>query len=175
MIFFSKNIIFNLHLNESISFSCILPHYLGKLLNFFNSPRTAESFREAFISTGIIIISQLINCFVIRPSVMGMQHHAMKLRVACSSMIYRKSLRLSQAVFEKTSVGQIVNLMSNDVTKFDNEFVFCHYAWIAPIQCILGTYMIYEEMGFAGILGISFLLLAIAVECRYDNLCDENH
>lgn len=44
---------------------------------------------------------------------------SLRVRVCLSEFIYRKSLKLSQAAFAKTSTGQIVNLLSTDMTRID--------------------------------------------------------
>lgn len=43
-------------------------------------------------------------------------------------------LRLSNIVTEGAAPGQIINLMSNNVNKFDYFFTFFHYIWVTPIQ-----------------------------------------
>ena len=44
---------------------------------------------------------------------------SLRVRVCLSEFIYRKSLKLSQAAFAKTSTGQIVNMLSTDMTRID--------------------------------------------------------
>lgn len=116
---------------------------------------------------GLIVFSTLTECFLGHPSMMALMHISMKLRVSCSAMIYRKTLKLSQRALGQTTVGQLVNLLSNDVSKFDQGFVLAHYIWIGPIQTVVGTYMIYREIGIATFGGIAFLLFFIPMQSEY--------
>lgn len=57
-----------------------------------------------------------------------------QMRIACSAAIYRKTLRMSKRATTKTSAGNVVNLLSNDVSRLDYGFIFVHYIWILPFQ-----------------------------------------
>jgi len=70
---------------------------------------------------------------------------------ALSSLIYRKALRLSRTALGDTTVGQVVNLLSNDVGRFDLVLINVHYLWIAPLELIVVTYLMYLEV--SGCLG----------------------
>lgn len=59
----------------------------------------------------------------------------MKMRMACWSLIYRKALKLNQKAFFKTSAGQSLNLLSNDVGRLDNTIYFNHL-FMAPAETI---------------------------------------
>jgi len=65
---------------------------------------------------------------------------------ALSSLIYRKALRLSRTALGDTTVGQVVNLLSNDVGRFDLVLINVHYLWIAPLELIAVTYLMYLEV-----------------------------
>lgn len=43
-------------------------------------------------------------------------------------------LRLNQIAASNTAAGQVTNLISNDVARFDLVFIFLHYIWIMPFQ-----------------------------------------
>ena len=47
-----------------------------------------------------------------------------KQRAVIMTLLYRKSLRLSNAARQESSVGQIVNLMSNDANRFPEFSMF---------------------------------------------------
>jgi ATP-binding cassette, subfamily C (CFTR/MRP), member 4 len=51
-----------------------------------------------------------------------------------------------------------MNLISNDVGRFDIALTLIHDLWKGPIQALLLGYFIYLEIGVAGIIGIAFLL-----------------
>lgn len=97
---------------------------------------------------------------------MGVLHVGMKIRVACCALIYRKALKLSQTSLRKTNIGQIVNLLSNDVNRFDVAVVFAHQIWIGPLECIIVTYLMYQEVGVSAVFGVTVLLLFIPIQCK---------
>jgi len=63
-------------------------------------------------------------------------HIGMKCRIAACYMIYKKSLRLSQSAMSQTTVGQMVNLLSNDVNRFDQVVQLVPYLVVAPLQSV---------------------------------------
>lgn len=66
---------------------------------------------------------------------------------------------MSKYSSSQTSAGYLINLMSNDVNRFDMGFMYAHYIWILPIQTALITYLIYNRIGWAAFVGVGCLLL----------------
>lgn len=65
----------------------------------------------------------------------------------------------------QTAAGQVVNLLSNDVSRFDQTALNLHYIWIMPIQLVLASLIMYEILGLAAFAGIAALVLqAIPVQ-----------
>lgn len=68
-------------------------------------------------------------------------------------------LRLSQTALGEVAVGKIVNLMSNDVNRFDQAPAYTHYILIMPIQLIVISYFMYDSVGWAAFGGIVVIFL----------------
>lgn len=59
---------------------------------------------------------------------------------------------------------QLVNLVSNDVQKFEDLTPFLAYLIIAPLEVILVTWLIYREISWAALPAIATLLLFIPLQ-----------
>lgn len=90
---------------------------------------------------------------------LGQMELGMRLRIACSSLVYRKILRLSKTSANKTAGGQIINLLSNDVSRFDQVFIFLHYIWIMPIQGGAIAYLIWRQVNIAAFAGVFLITI----------------
>jgi len=55
----------------------------------------------------------------------------------------------------------MINFLSSDITRLEASLVDLHYIWIAPIQMVLIIYIIFSEIGWAAIIGMSIFLLFI--------------
>ncbi|KAJ8974857.1 hypothetical protein NQ317_001955 [Molorchus minor] len=85
---------------------------------------------------------------------MGILHLGMKIRVACCSLIYES----------QTTAGQVVNLLSNDVNRFDVAVLFAHQLWIGPIETIICTYLMYLQVTISALVGVLVLIMFIPMQ-----------
>ncbi|XP_060250584.1 ATP-binding cassette sub-family C member 4-like isoform X7 [Ovis aries] len=99
-----------------------------------------------------------------------MQRVGMRLRVAVCHMIYRKSLCLSSSAMGKTTTGQIVNLLSNDVNRFDQVTMFLHYLWVGPLQVIAVTALLWMEIGMSCLAGMAVLIILLLLQSCFGKL-----
>lgn len=79
-------------------------------------------------------------------------------------------MRLSRSSTNVTTPGQIINIMSNDVARFEQLFIALHYIWILPIQGALITFMIWESVGIASLAGV-FLITMQTVPVQGMYIC----
>lgn len=75
-------------------------------------------------------------------------------------MFFVQALRLSKTSLGETTVGQIMNLLSNDVNRFDVALRFIQFIWIGPLATIVVTYFLWQEIGVSSLVGI-FVILAV--------------
>ncbi len=73
-------------------------------------------------------------------------------------------LKLSKRAQGKTTVGQMVNLLGNDVIRFDTNLMFIPYLLIGPIQVVIFGYFLWQEVGIATLAGIGFVVFLIPIE-----------
>ncbi|KAJ8951065.1 hypothetical protein NQ318_003763 [Aromia moschata] len=139
------------------------PLMLGNLLAYFK-PGTTVTKTEALWYAGAVVGLNAISALFINQYIMGAFHYGMKVRAACCALVYRKALRLSKTALGETASGKMVNLLSNDVSRFDIVSIFIHHMWVAPTAAIIVTYFLYAEAGYAGILGILPVFLVVPVQ-----------
>ncbi|XP_076295432.1 ATP-binding cassette sub-family C member 4 isoform X2 [Lasioglossum baleicum] len=129
------------------------PFVLGLLIWHFD-PRSISTVTEAYIYAFVVIVLTIVGAVIVHHSNLGLLEIGMRMRIACSSVMYRKILRLSKSSTNVATPGQIVNLMSNDVARFEQLCVALHYIWILPIQAVLITYMMWGSVQIASLAGV---------------------
>lgn len=114
----------------------------------------------------LILLFTLLAVVLSHPYFFETYHIGMKCRIAACYMIYKKSLRLSQSAMSETTVGQMVNLLSNDVNRFDQVVQMMPYIIIAPLQAIIVlTILFVFYLGlWPTLASLASILLYIAVQ-----------
>lgn len=59
----------------------------------------------------------------------------------------------------KTEAGQVINLMSNDVSRFDLAAQYLNYLWVMPIVVPVVTYLVWEHVKFATLAALAVIFL----------------
>ncbi|XP_017091987.2 ATP-binding cassette sub-family C member 4 [Drosophila bipectinata] len=111
-------------------------------------------------SLGTVLVgSTLFCCFLLHHVDLRQRLMGAKMRIACCSLIYRKTLQLSMKTAGQTPAGYLINLLSNDVNRLDYGFIFMHWIWIMPLQAVLTCYLIWLNIGIPAVVGVVGLLL----------------
>lgn len=124
------------------------PLFFGVIVDSLQStfPNHLGEMFEAYFYATAVVLASAFNVMLMHPYLLSQMHLGMKMRVAMCSMIYRKSLRLSKNALGETTVGQVVNLLSNDVGRLDIAIIFLHFLWVGPIETLAVTYLMYKEV-----------------------------
>lgn len=62
------------------------------------------------------------------------------------------------------TVGNVVNLMSNDVNRFDAALLYFNYLWLSPVQMLLILYLLYRQIGVAALFGMVAIFIFIPLQ-----------
>ncbi|XP_055544991.1 ATP-binding cassette sub-family C member 4-like isoform X1 [Wyeomyia smithii] len=129
------------------------PILLGRLLLYFR--RQADiSYEQALYYAVGMVLTKAASILVENQYSICTCLNGVRTRIAVCSLIYRKSLRLSRNALGDTSPGKVVNLLSNDVNRFDIVAYLVCYMWSAPLLTIVVVILLWYEVGWAGPLGI---------------------
>lgn len=94
---------------------------------------------------------------IFHPFTLYMSKIACNVRVGCSGLIYQKTLRLSKASTEEGQNGKIINMLSNDLAKFELGLQLVHDVWRGPLEALAFFIVIYTEIGVAAVVGMGCL------------------
>lgn len=132
----------------------IEPLYFNRAVFFTQKNQCAISKEEAYVYGSCIFLISLVVTTILHPNLTAMMHLGMKIRVGCCSLIYRKVLRIRLTALGDKVVGRAINLMSNDVMRFDMAPLFWHYVWISPLQALIITYYMYQQIKISAFIGM---------------------
>ena len=103
-------------------------------------------------------------------------HLGMKCRIAACHLIYSKALRLSQSSLKHATAGQMVNLLSNDVNRFDHTIQFIAFVFDAPLQTIVIVFLlVFFYLGlYPTLAGLLTILVFLFVQSSAANWIGRN-
>uniref|UniRef100_A0A8B9JN68 Cystic fibrosis transmembrane conductance regulator n=1 Tax=Astyanax mexicanus TaxID=7994 RepID=A0A8B9JN68_ASTMX len=150
----------------------VQPVFLGKLIRYFENYDTDDmaALYEAYgyaagvscCTLGLALLHHLYFYHV--------QRAGMKIRIAMCHMIYKKALCLSSVAMGQTTTGQIVNLLSNDVNRFDEVTIFLHFLWVGPLQAAAVIGLLWQEIGASCLAGMAVLVILMPLQTVFGRL-----
>uniref|UniRef100_A0AAA9TPH6 Uncharacterized protein n=1 Tax=Bos taurus TaxID=9913 RepID=A0AAA9TPH6_BOVIN len=150
----------------------VQPIFLGKMVSYVETydPNDSAALHEAYgyaagLSACVLMWAVLHHLYFYH-----MQRLGMRLRVAVCHMIYRKVSVARSSAMGKTTTGQIVNLLSNDVNRFDQVMMFLHYLWVGPLQAVAVTALLWMEIGMPCLAGMAVLIILLLLQSCFGKL-----
>lgn len=144
------------------------PIFLGQLVRYFveDSP---ISTRDAYLYAIGLSLCSLTSSLFNAPFTFMSQVYGMRIRVACTGLVYRKSLKLSIAALHGTTTGNIVNLISSDTQKFDWTAPNLHYLIIGPVIAVIVLVVLWLQIGPSALAGMGLILLLATMQFKMGN------
>ncbi|XP_051163981.1 ATP-binding cassette sub-family C member 4-like [Leptopilina boulardi] len=141
-----------------------LPVLQKWVIGYFKDGETGgtETKEEALSYAAGLVIFIYLNAAFLHHTNQFSQHMGMRVRVACSALVYRKLLRLSKSALDKTAAGQIVNLLSNDVGRFDLTLMYLHNIWIMPFQVVIVAFIMWQYVGYSTLAALATVIVLSA-------------
>lgn len=88
----------------------------------------------------------------------------MRIRNALSSAIYKHLLAINTAALHNVTAAQMVNLVANDVSKFEEFSVFVHASVFVPVEAGAIFGLLWWYIGLPSLFGYGVLILLIPIQ-----------
>ncbi|CAI6361191.1 unnamed protein product [Macrosiphum euphorbiae] len=138
---------------------------VGLIVNHFET--NTSSFDQnpvgVYLAIGLITLL-LIRSIAFNSYSMSIAHISMKMRVATCDLIYNKALRLKINSLDPSTTGHIINLISNDVNRFDVSIVCIPFLWLGPLETFVSIFFLWREVGVSSVIGVGALLIFIPLQ-----------
>jgi len=85
-------------------------------------------------------------------------------RSALTGFVYRKSTNLNNQARQKLTVGEIVNLMSNDTQRYVEVTQFLQQIWSGPFVIVVGLVLLIRLIGVAALAGLVLMIVTIPLQ-----------
>ncbi|KAL3633123.1 ABC transporter C member 13 [Castilleja foliolosa] len=152
-------------LNDCLGFAG--PLLLNKLIRFLQQgSRNVDGYVLA-ISLGFLSI---LKSFLDTQYTFRLSQLRLRLRSSIMTIIYRKCLCVSLAERSKFSEGEIQTFMSVDADRIVNLCNSVHDMWSLPLQIGVALFLLYQQVKFAFVAGLSITILLIPVNKWIANL-----
>nr|WBG67118.1 ABCC3 protein [Mythimna separata] len=140
------------------------PLLFSRLLLYWSADSDMSRETAMYYAVSMILMNW-VSAFMTHHGALFCQQFGMKLRCAIGSLMFRKIMRMSNGSLGDTTAGKVVNLLSNDLMRFDMAMMFLHYVWIIPIQVAAVIYLGYLQAYTAAFIGFAALII-IALPCQ---------
>ncbi|CAG4922635.1 unnamed protein product [Colias eurytheme] len=149
----------------------MVPYTLALFIGYFAGERTPERYRDAHIHNFLLNFVTICTALFLCHTQLGQSRVGMRVRIACCSLIYRKILKLNRIGLSNTEPGQVINLMSNDVNRFDVAATFLNCMWVMPIVVIVVSYLVWQHIQWAMFAALAVIFLqTVFVQAYLSNL-----
>lgn len=95
---------------------------------------------------------------------------AVRVRSGLVSMIYHKSIRLSNEARSVRSTGDIVNHMAVDTDRLSDLVVYGQQLWSAPCQVVICMALLVQLLGYSAFAGVAVMVAMIPVNAALARL-----
>ncbi|XP_011877743.1 PREDICTED: multidrug resistance-associated protein 4-like [Vollenhovia emeryi] len=146
----------------------VIPIFQSWVISYFVTNSTTSyktTINDAVIYISSLTILLFISVLINHHALAFSQQIGIRIRISCSSLIYKKLLRLNKASMNEIDIGQIMNLLGNDVNCFDMVMRFLNFIWIMPIQVVIITSLMWQKIGISTLVGVGLqLTIALMVQ-----------
>ncbi|WWC88113.1 uncharacterized protein L201_003017 [Kwoniella dendrophila CBS 6074] len=139
------------------------PQLLRLLLSFVSSYGTDKPQPPiaGFAISILMFISANVATSILHQYFQRCFETTMRIRGGLVTLIYRKSLVLSNGEKSGRTTGDIVNLQSVDAVRIGDVCQYGHIAWSGPFQIVIAFISLYRLVGWQAFMGVAVMIISL--------------
>ncbi|XP_076438534.1 ATP-binding cassette sub-family C member 3-like [Babylonia areolata] len=141
-------------------FFLLCPLLMGMLMGYL-STRPADRLWQGYALCAAMLVSLTLKSLLFAHSMFRAARVGIRMKSTLIAAIYEKALTMSQETRKRTTVGEIVNLMSVDAQRVQDVMIVCFYAATGPLQFLAAVILLYFTIGPAIFVGVLLFLCCI--------------
>ena len=119
----------------------------------------------------LLLYYSLLLCFIAIHQLYGIFNRmGIKVKAALNVLIFRKTLRMSRI---RGGAGEVINLMSIDVTRVNDAVVNFHFLWPAFLEAALIVILAFIEIEVSAIPALVFVSLLTPLQMNLGKLTSD--
>lgn len=124
----------------------------------------------------ILFICALVQIFIHQQYFFRSFRTGFAIRNALTSFIYTRLLSVNTATLQQVTTAQTINLVANDVAKFERFAMLFHFIWDAPTEAIIVFILLWWIIGLVPtVCGYVVFLLLIPLQFTYSRYFRHYH
>jgi len=118
---------------------------------------------EAFRYSGIILLIAILSMYIGQQAYFNADNILIKLKGTLTGVLYNKLSKLSLQSLNSLNVGQLINIVANDLNSFETVFDMMSIL-LMPITLAAGIFVLWQFCGAYCLTGIGFLALSLPLQ-----------
>lgn len=136
---------------------------MGKIISYFD-PASNLSKPSAYYFTLLLISSMLLRTIYVETWIFGLRVLGLKIKIAISSLLYRKLLKLSPSVLSEVSGGKIITLTTKDMNSIHVAIDMMIVMIVGMAQVGIMIVVTYRAMGVSALIGTGFVITMFPIQ-----------
>jgi len=163
---------------DVLSYSCqfAAPYVVEGLVSFFED---ADAGKDVDVAWGIglaflLALVTLGTTSLVMGKFYNLVTFSIRARIAIMQLLFEKVLRMSPTGMRGRTVGQMLNLVSNDSGRFIDMSNYFNEIYLAPVAITVCVVLLYLRLGIAAVVAVVLLLLLFPMQLGMAHLIRKN-
>ncbi|KAF9962170.1 Multidrug resistance-associated protein 1 [Mortierella alpina] len=141
-----------------------IPGLLSLFLEYLQNARNNVPENDTSVAYGLLIAGSMFAAALLGAVIQAVSRQyssslSLQTKVALTTMVYRKALRLSPDSKKKSTTGEIINHMSVDADVWTKALYYMSM-WVSlPVEICLAMWLLYRLLGWSFLAGIAALII----------------